>query len=53
MTVKELIMELAPFSGDTEIVTRDFENIESVYQVTLTHDNYPYGKPDNTVVVLD
>ena len=53
MTVKELIMELASFSGDTEVVTRDYERIEKVYQGTLTHDNYPYDKPDKSVVILD
>lgn len=53
MTVKELIIELAQFPGDMEVVDCDYDAIGRVRQGTLTHDNYPYNKPDRTVVVIE
>lgn len=51
MTVKQLIENLQQFPEDMEVLI-DWDDIDIIKQVTWTHSNYPYNKPDKEVVLL-
>lgn len=53
MTVKELINKLREFPEDMEVMDMSLTDIESVYETTWTHTNYPYDKPDKQVVIIN
>lgn len=53
MTVKELIKRLEQFSEDMEVVDAGYMDIESVYESTWIHTNYPYDKPNKQVVIIN
>lgn len=53
MTVRELIKELDKFPKDMEVMDANYMEIESVYEETWTHTNYPYNKPDKQVVIIN
>ena len=53
MTVGELIKELENFPKDMEVMDANYMEIESVYEETWTHTNYPYNKPDKQVVIIN
>lgn len=53
MTVKELIDKLRQFPEDMEVMDTMYYDIESVYEGTWTHTNYPYDKPDKQVVIIN
>lgn len=53
MTVKELIDKLKQFPEDMEVMDTMYYDIESVYENTWTHTNYPYDKPDKQVVIIN
>lgn len=53
MTVKELIEKLKEFPEDMEVMDTMYYHIESVYEGTWTHTNYPYDKPDKQVVIIN
>lgn len=52
MTVKELINKLKEYPEDMEVMV-DYMDIESVYDGTWMHTNYPYDKPDKQVVIIN
>lgn len=53
MTVGELIKGLEKFPKDMEVMDGSHMDIESVYEDTWIHTNYPYDKPDKQVVIID
>ena len=53
MLVIELIKELEKFPKDMEVMDADYMKIESIYEDTWIHTNYPYDKPDKQVVIID
>ena len=53
MTVEELIKELEKFPKNMEVMDAMYYDIESVYEGTWTHTNYPYDKPDKQVVIIN
>ena len=53
MAVRELIKELDKFPKDMEVMDANYMEIESVYEETWTHTNYPYNKPDKQVVIIN
>lgn len=53
MTVGELIKELSKYDKDMEVMDTMCYEIESVYEGTWTHTNYPYDKPDKQVVIIN
>ena len=52
MTVKELINILKEFPEDTEVLDAAYMDIESVYETTWEHTNYPHDKLDKQVVII-
>lgn len=53
MTVKQLIEILKEFPEDMEVMDTMYYGIESVYESTWTHTNYPYDIPDKQVVIIN
>ena len=53
MLVGELIKELEKFPENMEVMDAGYMEIESVYEGTWIHTNYPYDKPDKQVVIID
>ena len=53
MLVGELIKELEKFPKDMEVMDTGYMEVESVYEGTWIHTNYPYDKPDKQVVIID
>lgn len=53
MTIRELINKLKEFPEDMEVVDTMYMDIESVYEGTWIHTNYPYDKPDKQVVIIN
>lgn len=53
MTVEELIQKLEKFPKNMEVMDSSYIEIESVYEGTWTHTNYPYDKPDKKVVIIN
>ena len=52
MTVQDLIETLKEFPLQMRVVDINHENIQEVYKTVLTHNNYPYNKPSEEVVVV-
>ena len=53
MLVGELIKELEKFPKNMEVMDVGYLEIESVYEGTWIHTNYPYDKPDKQVVIIN
>lgn len=53
MTVGELIKKLEKYPKDMYVVDMNYIEIESVYEGTWSHTNYPYNIPDKQVVILN
>lgn len=53
MTVEELIKNLEKFPKDMEVMDSGYMDIESVYEGTWIHTNYPYDKPNRQVVIIN
>lgn len=53
MTVQELIDQLEKFPRDMRVVDLSRMDIERVFETIFTHDNYPYNKPDEQVIVIE
>lgn len=52
MSVEELIKELEKFPKDMEVMDSGYMGIESVYEGTWTHANYPYDKPNKQIIII-
>lgn len=53
MTVEDLIKELEKFPKNMEVMDSAYIAIESAYEGTWTHTNYPYDKPNKQVVIIN
>lgn len=53
MTVQELIDQLEKFPKDMRVIDSSCMDIERVFEMPFTHDNYPYNKPDEQVIVIE
>lgn len=52
MTVGEIIKELEKFPENMEVMDASYMEIESVYERTWIHTNYPYIKSDKKVIII-
>ncbi len=52
MTVKELREILDKFPDDLEVYDTSLYKIEKIKRTTLIHNNYPYNKPDEDIIVI-